>query len=374
MGYVYILQNDSMPGLLKIGKTTRNSRERAKELSSSTSVPTPFRVIFELSSDRYEILEREVHRKLARYRVGDNREFFKCAAGIAIKAIKEIHSEHLKATDRNLSDNLHRKLKSGNQCIRDDAVSKLFSHLEVNPNSIRRMLPPLIYIVESDNWSYDSSTKLNAIELLKGIQQDSRASRALTTYYERIAEQRRIERNKEKELGNQKKSHISCPNANCQQKLRIPVTKNRLRITCPKCNTIFQYPSTQTPEVGQPINRYERRIEQSNSTSSVTPTDIINRYKQRNEQQHGEQQEQLRREAEQRAAARRYQEAEQRRQQEIISKYGSLEAYKRHQNNGSKRRYQSCYFGDFGASTDWTHSTWLLAVNMSKCSFLEKIR
>lgn len=332
MGYVYILQNDSMPGLLKIGKTARNSRERAKELSSSTGIPTPFRVVFELSSDRYEILEREVHRKLARYRVGDNREFFKCTAGIAIKAIREIHSEHLKATDRNLSDNLHKKLKSRNQCIRDDAISKLFSHLEINPNSIRRMLPPLIYIVESDNWSYDSSTKLNVIELLKGVQQDSRASRALTTYYERIAEQRRIERNKEKELGNQKKSHISCPNANCQQKLRIPVTKNRLRIICPKCNTIFQYSSTQTPEVGQPINRYEQRIEQSNSTSSVTPTDIINRYKQRTEQQHGEQQEQLRREAEQRAAARRYQEAEQRRQQEIISKYGSLEAYKRHQN------------------------------------------
>ena len=286
-----------------------------RELSSSTSVPTPFRVVFELSSDGYEILEREVHRKLARYRVGDNREFFKCTAGIAYKAIREIHSEHLKATDKSLSDNLHKKLKSVNQCIRNDAVSKLFSHLEINPNSIRRVLPPLIYIVESDNWNYGSSTKLNAIELLKGVQQDSRASRALTTYYERIAERRRIERNKKKESGNQKKFHISCPNANCQQKLRIPVTKNRLRITCPKCNTIFQYPRTQTPKVGRPINRH----------------------KQRTEQQRRKQQEQLRREVEQRQVEQRYQEqlkraAEQLRQQEIISKYGSLEAYKRPQN------------------------------------------
>ena len=125
MGYVYILQNDSMPGLLKIGQTARNSRERAKELSSSTSVPTLFRVVFELSSDRHEILEREVHRKLARYRVGDNQEFFKCTAGIAIKAIREIHSEHLKATDRSLSENLQRELKSTNQRVRDDAVAKL---------------------------------------------------------------------------------------------------------------------------------------------------------------------------------------------------------------------------------------------------------
>ena len=215
-------------------------------------------------SDKYEILEREVHSRLARYRVGSKREFFKCTARIAIKALKEVYSEHLKATDRSLSDNLHGKLKSGNQRIRDDAVSKLFSHLEVNPNSIRRMLPPLIYIVESDNWSYDSSTKLNAIELLKGIQLDLRAAarlvdsiptnleltelkgiqldlraaHALIIYDER----RRIERDREKELGNKKKFHVSCPNKNCQQKLRIPVTKSRLRITCPKCNAIFEYP------------------------------------------------------------------------------------------------------------------------------------
>ncbi len=104
LGYVYILENDSMPGLIKIGKTARNSCERARELSVSTGVPTPFRVVHNFPSDRYEILEREVHSKLARYRVSDNREFFKCTAGIGIKAIREIYSEHLKATDRSLPE------------------------------------------------------------------------------------------------------------------------------------------------------------------------------------------------------------------------------------------------------------------------------
>ncbi len=262
MGYVYILENDSMPGLIKIGKTARNSRERAKELSNSTGIPTPFRVVFELSSDKYEILERKVHSRLARYCVGHNREFFKCPIGIAIKALKGIHSEHLKAADRSLSEDLLRKLKSENQHIRDDAVSKLFSHLKVNPNSIRGMLAPLIYIVESDNWSYDSSTKLNAIELLEGIQLDLnaahladsipanleltelkgiqlylRTARALTTYYE----QRRIERDREKELGNNKKIYVSCPTRSCRHKVQIPLKKNQLDIICPKCNAIFGY-------------------------------------------------------------------------------------------------------------------------------------
>ena len=230
MGYVYILENDSMPGLIKIGKTARNSRERAKELSNSTSVPTPFKVVFELSSDKYELLEREVHRKLTQNRVDNKREFFKCTVNIAIEAIKGIHSEHLKATDRSLSDNLHGKLKSGNQRIRDDAVSKLFSHLEANPNSIRRILPPLIYIVESDNWSYASSTKLNTIELLKGIQQNQSAARVLETYYKRRAAQRR-----------KGFATFRCHNKSCQQRLRIPVPKSRLTITCPKCNTLFEY-------------------------------------------------------------------------------------------------------------------------------------
>ena len=65
IGYVYILENDAMPGLIKIGKTSRDSVERARELSATTGVPTPFKVAFELSSEEYEKLEREMHNRLA---------------------------------------------------------------------------------------------------------------------------------------------------------------------------------------------------------------------------------------------------------------------------------------------------------------------
>lgn len=94
MGYVYILVNDSMPGLIKIGKTVRNSRIRARELSNSTGVPTPFEIVFELSSEKYEKFEREVHNRLADHRVASNREFFRCSVDKAKELLEELHSEH----------------------------------------------------------------------------------------------------------------------------------------------------------------------------------------------------------------------------------------------------------------------------------------
>ena len=93
IGYVYILENDSMPGLIKIGRTSRDSVERARELSSTTGVPTPFKVAFELPSAEYEQLEGKIHNRLAGYRVTSNREFFKYPVNKAISLLKKLNTE-----------------------------------------------------------------------------------------------------------------------------------------------------------------------------------------------------------------------------------------------------------------------------------------
>ncbi|SFX48485.1 T5orf172 domain-containing protein [Paracoccus pantotrophus] len=74
-GYVYILKNPSMPGLLKIGKTTRSVQQRCDELWQ-TGVPTPFEVVAEYYSPDCHELERNVHQSLADKRVSEMREFF----------------------------------------------------------------------------------------------------------------------------------------------------------------------------------------------------------------------------------------------------------------------------------------------------------
>lgn len=75
-GFVYILTNDSMPGLIKIGKTTMSPYERAQQISSSTGVPTAFQVAYYREVDDCHTTEQCLHKDLASYRVNNNREFF----------------------------------------------------------------------------------------------------------------------------------------------------------------------------------------------------------------------------------------------------------------------------------------------------------
>jgi len=89
-GYVYILTNPSMPGLVKIGKTTRNSQTRAREISSGTGVPTPYKVAHERWVVDCHAAEREIHAELTRQRRNKNREFFKLKLDEAIEIVDEI--------------------------------------------------------------------------------------------------------------------------------------------------------------------------------------------------------------------------------------------------------------------------------------------
>lgn len=88
-GYVYILTNESMPGLIKIGMTKVSSHQRANNLSKATGVPTPFVVAFEFFCPYFQCVEQEVHKQLAKYRINPEKEFFRCSITLAQKVIKD---------------------------------------------------------------------------------------------------------------------------------------------------------------------------------------------------------------------------------------------------------------------------------------------
>lgn len=78
-GFVYVLTNDLMPRCVKVGCTTRDPQQRARELSTSTGVPAPFRVaLYGAADENLRGHEAEMHLCLAPWRLTQSREFFGC--------------------------------------------------------------------------------------------------------------------------------------------------------------------------------------------------------------------------------------------------------------------------------------------------------
>lgn len=85
-GIVYVLTNDSIPGLVKIGRTSRNADLRASELWQ-TGVPTPFEVYAAIRTINCVELEGYIHRELRKERVHRFREFFAVDPEVARREI-----------------------------------------------------------------------------------------------------------------------------------------------------------------------------------------------------------------------------------------------------------------------------------------------
>ena len=75
-GWVYVLGNECMPGIYKIGMTTNDPNIRAKEISQGTGVPSPYSVIRSYFSESPREDELVIHEELSEYRFNPNREFF----------------------------------------------------------------------------------------------------------------------------------------------------------------------------------------------------------------------------------------------------------------------------------------------------------
>ena len=87
-GFVYVMSNKSMPGLIKVGMSTKVPDERAKELSSGTSTPTPFIVEYYAIFDDMIKAERMAHQRLKSHHHG--KEFFSTTVENAIYSIEEL--------------------------------------------------------------------------------------------------------------------------------------------------------------------------------------------------------------------------------------------------------------------------------------------
>ena len=92
-GYVYILTNPSFrEDWVKIGKSSRPVNVRSKELDN-TAVPLPFEIYATLQTEKYDKVEKQIHKQIDRLtdlRIRQNREFFNIAPDVALDIMRDI--------------------------------------------------------------------------------------------------------------------------------------------------------------------------------------------------------------------------------------------------------------------------------------------
>ena len=76
MKTVYILTNEAMPGIIKIGWTDNSIEQRMKELDK-TGTPLPFTCYYAKQVDDPNFVESKLHEAFDKFRIRDNREFFR---------------------------------------------------------------------------------------------------------------------------------------------------------------------------------------------------------------------------------------------------------------------------------------------------------
>lgn len=93
---VYVLTNEAMPGIVKIGMTEADSVEaRMTQLNAHSGVPLPFECYFAAEVDACRRIESILHQLFSEQRINPRREFFrvdpeKVVLAISIGPFKEI--------------------------------------------------------------------------------------------------------------------------------------------------------------------------------------------------------------------------------------------------------------------------------------------
>lgn len=92
---VYVLTNEAMPGIVKIGLTDGSVETRIAGLSSTTAIPLPFECYYAAEVDDMARVERLLHQLFAEHRINPKREFFridpeKVVLALAIGNFKEV--------------------------------------------------------------------------------------------------------------------------------------------------------------------------------------------------------------------------------------------------------------------------------------------
>ena len=116
-GIVYVLTNPAMPGMVKIGKTSRAMDARLNELYS-TGVPLPFECAYAARVPDEGKVERAFHQAFGPYRVNPKREFFTIEPEQAIALLRLMEIEDVTPSIRQEADSVDVDAKSASERLK----------------------------------------------------------------------------------------------------------------------------------------------------------------------------------------------------------------------------------------------------------------
>ena len=217
-GYVYIISNQAMPGIFKIGFTLKDPELRAKELDS-TGVPFPFVVEYEILVDDPHALEQRVHKSLRAQREG--KEWFRCSFTQAVQMIRACYQgkvyleQHFKE-DYGSNQEQEEQVRLERERQRKEAEKREEQRLRENKQKK----------IEEEKQKLERERQRREQELSR-IEEENK---------------RRTEIGRQRQTGqvnsafNVETTIISCPR--CNKQIRA-IKLSHIQITCPQCSAVF---------------------------------------------------------------------------------------------------------------------------------------
>lgn len=257
-GWVYVISNNAMSGLVKVGFSSKDPDLRASELNHTGS-PHPYVVDYEVLTEHPRDIEQQVHRKLSEYREG--REWFRCAPEFAVSVVQQIVGdgaivESFKRADRLKAEEIRRRHEEEkkNQERAEARWQEQEQQIRTTYEQRSQQAFP-----EHPVWGYIVAGIVVFLFVLAGfgpkLSDGAAVFWSLVTgvvgglvgkgwhrNYQKASDGYRaiLKQRDEELLSVRSKFVISCPK--CGKNLRIPRGK-KLMVKCPDCRTEFSYQS-----------------------------------------------------------------------------------------------------------------------------------
>ena len=117
-GIVYVLVNPAMDGLVKIGKTARDSVEARLNELYGTGVPVPFECVYAAKVVDEGKVEKAFHQAFGPYRINPRREFFKIEPEQAIALLSLLAMEDVTPSIQAEADAVDRDAHEASEKLR----------------------------------------------------------------------------------------------------------------------------------------------------------------------------------------------------------------------------------------------------------------